>query len=251
MPCSVAGSIPGRTTHQLKRLASVPDEHGSPRNCKTGLDSSAGRSVDDVFGDYRPDFGELSRAARGPRPWPVLGCLSSECGGFARQLAKLLGQVRLLDGLFVLGNYRPALGGRARLLVHFLARTLDFVTLEPDGTATAWGTAAQRWSTVPSGFDSHRRLARPQLLAKLTTSVYGADLRRPRFGSEQCVPLSPRDCSSRRWFYGPRDGRPSERNEQYAATTSFVFWKSKQQLSTPPLQYRRRRARSSQNATEG
>ena len=44
--------------------------------------------------------------------------LSSECAGFALEPAKLVDQVR------------------------FLARTLEQLTLEPDGTATAWGTAA-------------------------------------------------------------------------------------------------------------
>ena len=31
------------------------------------------------------------------------------------------------------------------------------MALEPDGKAAAWGTAAQRWSTALSGFDSRRR----------------------------------------------------------------------------------------------
>ena len=52
---------------------------------------------------------------------------SSECGGFARDPAKVEDQVQLL------------------------ARTLDNVALEPDGTAAACKAAS-------NGFDSHRRL---------------------------------------------------------------------------------------------
>ena len=52
---------------------------------------------------------------------------SSECGGFARDPAKVEDQVRLL------------------------ARTLDDLALEPDGEVAACKAAS-------SGFDSHRRL---------------------------------------------------------------------------------------------
>ena len=68
---------------------------------------------------------------------------SSECGGFARDPAKVEDQARLL------------------------ARTLENVALEPDGTATAC-------KAVWSGFDSHRRLfgsndtARPTAYAALS-----------------------------------------------------------------------------------
>ena len=86
--------------------------------------------------------------------------MPGECAGQARQSSKLQDEVRFLGaGLSVDDSYMMSseCGGFARDSakvedqVRFLARTLAFLTLEPDGTATAC-------KAVLSGFDSHRRL---------------------------------------------------------------------------------------------
>jgi len=109
----------------------VPDEHGSPRNCRDHADHAARGA--------RRCPGSIPR--RGAEGKPVLGVLR-----IARDPAKVEDQVRLL------------------------ARTLDNLALEPDGTAAASGTdrvpaCGWRWSAASSGFDSHRRLSATQCQA--------------------------------------------------------------------------------------
>ena len=75
----------------------------------------------------------------------------------ARQSSKLPDEVRFLGGALnetnVLGVWRSLARDPAQVedQVRLLAKTLDNLALEPDGTAAACKAAS-------SGFDSHRRL---------------------------------------------------------------------------------------------